>query len=293
MERNLHASSNVVNGSGNQNCRSTSGHSTVAVELRNWSVDLGGRRVLSGIHLCFRKGELVGLVGPNGAGKSTLLKSIIRMPPPSSGEGTVFGRDILALDPRQLARLIALMPQNLLLDFAFPVEEVVMMGRHPYLSHFQSETEEDWRIVRESMRRTDTLGLLGRRVTSISGGEKQLISMAKTLAQTTPILLLDEPTASLDLRHQELIFAVVRRFVAGGGSALVAIHDLELAARYCTRIVLIKEGQIVADGPTYEVFTSELLSDVYGIRVVVYTNPITGTPAAIPFIEETETRSQD
>lgn len=276
------------------NDHSGRGDSTLAaIELKQWSVDLGGRRVLSDINLSAGKGELVGLVGPNGAGKSTLLKSIMKSPAPSSGRGMLFGDDISSMSPRQLARIVALMPQNLLLDFSFPAEEVVMMGRHPYLSRFQSESEEDWSIVRESMRRTDTLGLVHRRVTSISGGEAQLISMAKTLAQTTPVMLLDEPTASLDLRHQELIFAVVREFVRHGGSALIAIHDLGLAARYCTRVILLKEGMIAADGSAQDVFTPELLSDVYGIKVVVYTDPVTHAPAVLPFIEDTAARCND
>ncbi|HOB91687.1 MAG: ABC transporter ATP-binding protein [Bacillota bacterium] len=269
------------------------GSTRSAIELKQWSVDLGGRRILSDISLSASRGELVGLVGPNGAGKSTLLKSIIKCPSPVSGSGMLFGEDISSMSPRQIARAAALMPQNLLLDFAFSTEEVVMMGRHPYLSRFESESEEDWGIVWESMRKTDTLGLVGRRVTSISGGEAQLISMAKTLAQTTPIMLLDEPTASLDLRHQELIFAVVREFVMNGGCAIIAIHDLALAARYCTRVVLLKEGMIVADGPVHEVFTPELLSDVYGIKVVVYTDPVTHAPTVLPVIEDATARPED
>ena len=181
-----------------------------AVELVHWSVTLDGRAVLSDINLSAYPGELVGLVGPNGAGKSTLLRSIIMMPQPAVGAGRVFGRDIGRMSTTELARMVALMPQNLVLSFPFPAEEVVMMGRHPHLSRFQRESDEDWQLVRESMSRTDTAGLCGRIVTSLSGGETQLVSMAKTLAQTAPVMLLDEPTASLDLRHQELIFGVVR-----------------------------------------------------------------------------------
>lgn len=160
-----------------------------------------------------------------------------------------------------------------------------MMGRHPYLSRFESESENDWRIVRESMRKTETTGLVGRIVTSLSGGEAQLVSMAKTLAQTTPVMLLDEPTASLDLRHQELIFLVVKEFTAKGGTALVAIHDLGLAARYCSRVVLLREGTIAADGPPRAVLTPELLSDAYGIKVMVYTDPVTGAPVVLPIMD--------
>jgi iron complex transport system ATP-binding protein len=259
--------------------------SAPAIELSQWAVRLGDRLVLSGIDLSARRGELVGLVGPNGAGKSTLLRSIIGMPPSSSGTGKLLGTDVGSMSPRQLARVVALMPQNLLLDFPFPAEEVVMMGRHPYLSRFESESENDWRIVRESMRKTETTGLVGRIVTSLSGGEAQLVSMAKTLAQTTPVMLLDEPTASLDLRHQELIFLVVKEFTAKGGTALVAIHDLGLAARYCSRVVLLREGTIAADGPPRAVLTPELLSDAYGIKVMVYTDPVTGAPVVLPIMD--------
>ena len=157
-----------------------------AVELVHWSVTLDGRAVLSDINLSAYPGELVGLVGPNGAGKSTLLRSIIMMPQPAVGAGRVFGRDIGRMSTTELARMVALMPQNLVLSFPFPAEEVVMMGRHPHLSRFQRESDEDWQLVRESMSRTDTAGLCGRIVTSLSGGETQLVSMAKT----SPRLLL-------------------------------------------------------------------------------------------------------
>lgn len=256
--------------------------SAPAVELVDWSVTLDGRDVLSAINLSAYRGELVGLVGPNGAGKSTLLRSIIMMPGPSTGIGRVFGRDISRMPTIEMARAVALMPQNLVLSFPFPAEEVVMMGRHPHLSRFQRESDDDWRIVRESMTRTDTTGLAGRIVTSLSGGETQLISMAKTLAQTAPVMLLDEPTASLDLRHQELIFGVVREFTSAGGCAIVAIHDLGLAARYCTRIVLLKDGRVVAEGDAHQVFNADLLSSVYDIRVVVYNDPVSGAPTVLP-----------
>lgn len=241
---------------------------------------------MSEIDLSANPGELVGLVGPNGSGKSTLLRSIIGMPPPSSGKGRLFGQDTTRMSTQERARTVALMPQNFVLSFPFPSEEVVMMGRHPHLSRFQRESDTDWRIVRECMSQTDTAELASRTVTSLSGGETQLVSMAKTLAQTAPVMLLDEPTASLDLRHQELIFSVVREFASRGGCAIVAIHDLGLAARYCTKVVLLKDGGIVAEGAVGQVFTSELLSHVYDIRVAVYTDPVSGSPAVLPLADD-------
>ena len=254
----------------------------LVLSVQNLSIDLDGMRVLDGVSLSVRRGEFIGLIGPNGAGKSTLLRSIIGIYSASSGRVLVAGESAHEMRAQQLARLVSLMPQNLVLSFPFSCREVVQMGRHPYIHRFQGETSEDKRAVTEAMEVTDTLRLEERTVTSLSGGEQQLVSMAKTLAQTCPVILLDEPTANLDLRYQQMIFAFIREYVGRGGTAIAAIHDLGLAATYCHRLILLSEGVVEADGPPERVLESSVLSQVYQIGTRVYSDIATGKPRVMP-----------
>jgi iron complex transport system ATP-binding protein len=237
---------------------------------------LGGVDVLSGVSLTVDRGELVGLVGPNGAGKTTLLRTINGVLDPDAGTVTLDGTDRRGADAATLGRLVATVPQDTHVAFGFTAEQVVEMGRAPHRSRL------DWTdgdaAVERAMARTDTARLADREVTELSGGERGRVLLARALAQETPALVLDEPTASLDINHQVRVLELVGDLVAEGRAAVAAIHDLDLAARYCDRLLLLAEGRIRAAGPPERVLSSAGLDDAFDTTTAVATNPVTGTP---------------
>jgi iron complex transport system ATP-binding protein len=237
-------------------------------------VDLGGRRVLDDVALRVGSGELVGLIGPNGSGKTTLLRAISHLVP---GEGQVWLVDASLddLSARGVARRTARVPQSTALDpqLGLLAEEVVLAGRSPHISRWGWETSSDRAIAAQAMRTTLTHDLAERLAAELSGGERQRVYLARALAQEPRLLLLDEPTANLDLGHQVRVFDLVRRLVREAGpGALAAIHDVELATRFCDRLVLLQRGHIVADGLPADVLTAERLRAVYGVNAVVEPN---------------------
>lgn len=234
-----------------------------------------GKPVLKGIDLTVGSGEFLGLIGPNGAGKTTLLKCLNGIYP-SQGKIWLQGVDLKTLTEKEIARRIGVMHQNAQVTFPFPAGEVVLMGRYPHLKRLQRESSQDYRIAKESMAYTDTLQFAERPISELSGGERQRVLFAKVLAQQPEVILLDEPTASLDIRHQEQIFQYAEVLAAQGKTVIAAVHDLKIAARYCTRLVLLKNGEILADGAPEEVLTSENVSEAYGVRALVYRNAMTG-----------------
>lgn len=245
------------------------------IEIEHISFEINSKRILDSISLSVKMGEFVGLIGPNGAGKTTLLKCINGI---NRAEGLIKikGKPIQHYSEKRLAAEVSLMHQNTGINFPFPALEVVLMGRYPYLKRLQRESKEDYRIAEKNMDYTDTRSLENSPITQMSGGESQRVFFAKTLTQDTDVILLDEPTASLDITYQEQIFKYSRERTAVGNTVIAAIHDLKIAARYCTRLILMNEGKIVADGSPEEVLTSENLSKVYGINAIVYRNRITG-----------------
>jgi iron complex transport system ATP-binding protein len=234
-----------------------------------------GRRLLEGIDLELRPGDLLGIIGPNGAGKSTLLKCLSGLLP-ACGEILVGDRPLAGLCIRQRARHLALMHQDTSLGFPFSAREVVMMGRHPHQGRLQAESARDRELADAAMEFTDTARLAGQAVTRMSGGERQRVLFAKALAQDTPILLLDEPTANLDISFQEQIFTYARHLAGQGRAVAAAVHDLRIAGRYCTTLLLLAQGRVLAAGPAEAVLTPELLTAAYGVNVRVYRNHITG-----------------
>jgi len=238
---------------------------------------IDGADLLRGASLTVRAGELVGLIGPNGAGKSTLLRVVSGLWPLSGGTVTLLGRPLSEYAPRQVAQIVAQVPQITALDFPFTVRQVVLMGRSPHQGRFTLESARDRQIAERAMRRTGTLDLAERLIGTLSGGERQRVLIARALTQEPRLLLLDEPTANLDLRHQLSILALVRALVDEGDlGAVAAVHDLELAARACDRLVLLHEGAVLAAGSPAEVLTSDRLRAAYGVDACPFTDPVTG-----------------
>ncbi|WP_101296735.1 ATP-binding cassette domain-containing protein [Halegenticoccus soli] len=240
------------------------------------TVDLGGVEALRDVNASVDRGWFVGLIGPNGAGKTTLLRTITGALTPDRGTVTVAGERIYALPSKEASRLVATVPQDTNLSFAFDVRETVAMGRTPYLSRFGRWTEGDETAVEAAMARTEVAELADRAITEISGGERQRVLLARALAQDAPVLLLDEPTASLDINHQIRTFELVRELVADGKTVLAAIHDLNLAAHYCDELLLLSDGAALASGPPEDVLTETALKRAFDANAVVSRHPVTG-----------------
>ena len=242
-----------------------------------FSVD--AKHLLDGVDLRAERGQFVGLIGPNGAGKSTLLRAISNVLGYQEGSVSLHGADLKSLPARKVAELLALVPQIAPFTQGFTAFELVLMGRYPHLGRFQVEGEADDRIAMDAMRLTETELFTTRTLDTLSGGERQRVFLARAVAQQPRVLLLDEPTSNLDILHQLKILGLVRRLVNDGLTAIAAIHDLNLAARYCDRLVLLDEGRVVTDGRPEEVLTAETLESAFGVRSALYRDPNTGSLA--------------
>ncbi|WP_246150279.1 heme ABC transporter ATP-binding protein [Streptomyces qinzhouensis] len=253
---------------------------TVLAEASGVGIRLGGREVLKGADLTAHSGEVLTLVGPNGAGKSTLFAALAADLAPDTGTVLIAGRPAGSWTPRELALHRAVLPQSSALSFPFPVVEVVRMGRAPWAG--TAREDEDDAAVAEAMRATDTEEFADRPFSDLSGGERARVALARVLAQRTPLLLLDEPTAALDLRHQELVLRICRDRAAAGDAVVVVLHDLSLAAAYADRIAILSTGRIESAGPPREVLEAELLTRVYRRPVEVFPHPRTGVPVVLP-----------
>ena len=256
---------------------------TPPIEVRNLSVSFGDVPVVSGVDLRVERGSLVGLVGPNGAGKTTVLRAIKGTLSPDAGAVRLAGDPAGSLSAREAGRRVASVPQETNLAFDFRVRQVVEMGRTPHLGRFDGHGADDERAVREAMDAADVARFADRSVTEVSGGERQRVLLARALAQETQSLLLDEPTASLDVNHAVRTLELVRRLVDDGRAALAAIHDLDVAARYCDEIVVLANGSVRAAGPPETVLTADALRDAFGAETFVGENPATGSPTVTAF----------
>ena len=254
----------------------------MSLQARGVGVTLGGARILDEVDLAVGAGEMVALVGPNGAGKSTLLAVLSGDIAPARGTVTLDDVPLAKHSARALARRRAVLLQHQGLAFGFRVEEVVRMGRSPW--HRTDREDDDDRVVAESLARADVADLSHRHFPTLSGGEQGRTSFARVLAQETPILLLDEPTAALDIRHQEALLTVGREAARGGASVVVVLHDLSLAAAYADRVCVLSHGRVRADGPPAGVLTSELLSEVYDYPIDVIEHA--GSLVVIPVRQE-------
>ena len=235
------------------------------LRLEKVRVALDGRAILSDVSLDVTPGEVLALVGPNGAGKSTLLSVMAGDLAPSAGSCVLKEKEASRYRPDEAARIRSVLMQFNAVAFPFTVWEIVEMGRAPWARtpHFS----EDASVIEDSLRRTDTLALADRRYTQLSGGERARVSFARVLAQKTPVVLLDEPTAALDLKHQQEVMATIRGLAAEGVAVVVVVHDLSLAARYADRVALMAHGKLEALGSPAEVITAPRVSDIYGVDV--------------------------
>mgnify|MGYP000583822996 CR=1 FL=1 len=255
------------------------------LEVDDVSLSYGDLSVVSDVSLSVEPGEFVGLVGPNGAGKTTLLGAINGVLAPETGAVRVGGERVADLSSRAASRLVATVPQDTTVAFDFSVADIVEMGRTPYHGRFTGDPDAAAAVDR-ALERTETERFRDRPVGSLSGGERQRVVLARALAQETPALVLDEPTASLDVNHQVRTLELVADLVDDEGkAALAAIHDLDLAARFCDRLAVLADGDLLAVGPPEEVLTAAHLDRAFDTDAAVLPNPVTGTPAVTPLPE--------
>ena len=234
-------------------------------------------RILDAVSLRIEPGEFVGLIGPNGAGKTTLLRLLVGILDPSGGEVLLEGIPLGRIRSRERARKVAFLGQEAPAAFPFPVLDVLLMGRYPFLGRFDREAEADVDRARRALAYVGLEGLEERYFHELSGGERQLVLFAKVLVQDTRALLLDEPTSNLDIKHQDLFFSMARELAREKRSVVAAVHNINVASHYCTRLVLLHRGAIAAEGAPEEVLRPETLEGVYGARTVVTRNAATGS----------------
>jgi iron complex transport system ATP-binding protein len=255
---------------------------TVELEMRGVTLGYGRQPVLRDLTLKAAPGELVGLIGPNGSGKSTVIKALSRVIGTADGRVLVNGRDITAIPRRELACLVGVVPQLPLLPSTFTAFEIVLMGRNPHLGLFQSEGPRDWALALAAMEQTGTLALADRRVNELSGGEIQCLLIARVLVQETAAVLLDEPTANLDIGRQVEVLDLIKGLCRENNiTVLAALHDLNLAAQYCDRLFLISRGRLFAEGTPVDVITDANMRQVYGAENCVFTHPANGLPTVL------------
>ena len=238
-----------------------------AIQLNNLAVGYGRRTVLSGLNATVESGGFYAVMGANGCGKTTLLRCMGGLMNPMDGEVTVDGRPVADYSAREMAQRVAYVQQRPLTDFEFSAFETVLMGRNPYQRKLQNESQADWDIVEQAMRQTGTWHLRLAKLDQVSGGELQRIMLARAIAQQTPVMLLDEPVSNLDVAHQFDIMDLLSR--VEGKTILIVIHDLNLALRYCPRLLLLGDGGLVYQGPTADGLTPGNIQRVFGVDASV------------------------
>jgi iron complex transport system ATP-binding protein len=250
--------------------------------IQNISLSYNHRPIVERLSFELHPGELLGLVGPNGCGKTSVIKALSRTLPVQSGKISLDGRDLRHYSPGELARQIGVVPQNPFIPETFTVFEVVLLGRNPHLGLFRTESAGDLSIAWHAMERTGIAQLAERRMGELSGGEKQRVTIARVLAQEPQAILLDEPTANLDINHQLEILDMVRSLCDEKSLAvLIALHDLNLAAQYCHRLLMMKQGQVYTMGTPQEVITAANIKEVYGADSYIQPHPENQLPVVV------------
>jgi ABC-type cobalamin/Fe3+-siderophores transport system ATPase subunit len=253
------------------------------LKIEQLSVSYAARQVLHSVSLDVQSGRMLALIGPNVAGKSTLVRAVSGVIPVQAGKVQADGTDLLSLPAMRRARYMAVVPQAVAMPPAYTVWETVLLGRTPYLNFLGQVSEKDEQIARMALQKVDALALAERHVGELSGGEQQRVLLARALTQSTPILLLDEPTVHLDLQHQVSLMETICGLAHNDNLAvLVALHDLNLAARYADRVALLVEGEVKAVGSARQVLTPELISAAYHLPVRVVPHPFADVPLVLP-----------
>ncbi len=254
-----------------------------AVELTHLSYAYGPATVISDVSIDIPRGRFTIVIGPNGSGKTTLLKLIAGLEPAARGAIAIMGRDLTAYPRRELARILAIVPQLVAEDFPFSVEDVVLMGRAPHTGILGIEGRADIGTAREAMAVTGVVRLADRRIGELSGGERQRVFIARALCQQPRILLLDEPTAALDLAHQVRIMDIMADLVEAIGLTVIMVsHDINLAAMYADEMLLLSGGKVVAAGDPEAVLKKDILEETYSCRIHIDRHPLTATPRISP-----------
>jgi len=256
------------------------------VEIIDIDVSYGAKKILEAVSFYADRGEILGIIGPNGSGKTTLLKAMSRVVTPENGNIHLSGHNLGTFSFQELAQQVAVVPQEISISFDYTVREIVMMGRHPYIGRFASETARDLEICDRAMHLAKVTYLADSSVHEISGGERQRVLIARALTQEPKILLLDEATSNLDISHQIEILNIVKG-LTNDITVISVFHDLNLAAYYCDRLIVLKDKKIVAVGEPNDVLTRELLDAVYGIDALVKPHPLTGKPYILPTYKST------
>lgn len=256
----------------------------VTIEAQNLSIAYGSRLIVPDLSITLHAGEITALLGPNGSGKSTVLRALARLLQPSQGVIYINGRNILQQSTRELARQLAMLPQSAETPGGITVRDLVAYGRYPHQSLLGGLSQKDWAAIDWALNITGLEPLAERVVDTLSGGERQRAWIAMALAQQTQILLLDEPTTFLDIRHQLEILSLVRNLNRTHGLTVGwVLHDLNQAAAYSDRLILLSQGQVVTSGTPQEVMTAHTIRRVFGVEMTVIPHPVTGSPTCLPF----------
>ena len=244
--------------------------------MENVSLELGERLILQNVNLEFREGAMTGILGANGAGKTTLLRSLAGLLPLAAGRIHFEEVDISTMRRKDIARCVGYLAQDNMVSVPFKADETVMIGRYPYLSRFTPETSDDRRVVDQALKAVDAISIRHRPINEISGGERQRVLLARTLASEAPVLLLDEPFANMDIRHCLDILEILQEQVHSGCSVVISIHDLNLAYRYCDRLILLLQGDVLAHDKTEDVLQPGLIKKAFQVEADIYENHGTG-----------------
>ena len=253
------------------------------LELDHVSFKRGNRFIVNKMNVSLQAGHFIGLIGPNGTGKSTLLKLMAKLLKAHSGTIQFLQKNLNEMTDLEVAKAITYMPQSTMLDYQFTVEQVVMMGRHPHRKKWQLSQKQDYTIVEEALKQTGIDHLKDRFITTLSGGERQLTFLARAITQQSDVILLDEPTSDLDIYHQVQICEIIRLLVKEGKTVVAAIHDINLATRYCDQLLLLRDGEIVSFASPEEAITSDILRKVFQTNTFTYDDPYFEKRQVIPY----------